>query len=247
MDRQSVRIYHIRITLDETEPPIWRLIAVPSEFTLGDLHLLIQIAMGWEDDHLHQFTQRLKGKKPTAEEQEKHFSRPRDPNAHREFYDRLRGWRSFVPTCDPMGGPINMEGEDEDAFTLADVLPKPRSKLHYEYDFGDGWRHTIELQAIADPEPGKVYPVCLDGKRACPPEDCGGVWGYEKIVQRIRAAQAKTDDSSREEGEAPAAAADPTVAEYDEWIDVCFSEYDPEAFDLEAVNAEFARLETTEE
>ncbi len=63
----------------------------------------------------------------------------------------------------------------EGAITLADMCPKVKSKLIYEYDFGDGWEHVIEVQKIVEPEPGVKYPVCLAGKKACPPEDCGGV------------------------------------------------------------------------
>lgn len=58
-------------------------------------------------------------------------------------------------------------------------------KLEYEYDFGDGWGHTIKVrkvQVAIDPE---APPRCVAGARACPPEDCGGVWGYARILDLL--------------------------------------------------------------
>jgi|AntRauTorckE5430_2_1112549.scaffolds.fasta_scaffold06444_5 hypothetical protein len=57
--------------------------------------------------------------------------------------------------------------------------------LIYEYDFGDGWEHSIEVQKVLDAEPGEVYPKLLKGKGACPPEDCGGIGGYYHLVEAI--------------------------------------------------------------
>ena len=54
--------------------------------------------------------------------------------------------------------------------------------LEYEYDFGDGWSHKVILVGILLKEPGFKYPRCVDGQRACPPEDCGGVRGYEELL-----------------------------------------------------------------
>ncbi len=60
-----------------------------------------------------------------------------------------------------------------------------RLQLDYEYDFGDGWQHTIELEEVTEAQPGVRYPRCLDGARACPPEDTGGVWGFVDFVEAI--------------------------------------------------------------
>ena len=55
--------------------------------------------------------------------------------------------------------------------------------LHqYEYDFGDSWEHKVVLEKIIPAEEGEKYPKCIAGKRACPPEDCGGIWGYEELL-----------------------------------------------------------------
>ncbi len=61
---------------------------------------------------------------------------------------------------------------------LAQFLQQPGDRIHYSYDFGDGWEHDIVLEKRLNPEPGVQMPACLAGKGACPPEDCGGPWGY---------------------------------------------------------------------
>jgi len=59
------------------------------------------------------------------------------------------------------------------------------SKIEYTYDFGDNWRHTIELEEILEPVKGFKYPFCVDGERACPPEDCGGPSGYMELLEKL--------------------------------------------------------------
>jgi len=60
---------------------------------------------------------------------------------------------------------------------LGDILPEGggRARFEYEYDFGDGWLHEVLFEGRLRTEPGKRYPLCLEGERACPPEDVGGV------------------------------------------------------------------------
>ena len=96
-----------------------------------------------------------------------------------------------------------------------DQLVGKRDKLIYEYDFGDGWEHDLKIEKVFAPEPGVRYPRCTKGKRACPPDDCGGPWGYEHLIEALR-------DPKHEEHE-----------EMTEWIG---DEFDPEAFDLDEVN-----------
>lgn len=68
---------------------------------------------------------------------------------------------------------------------LGDLLSRPRDRLVYEYDFGDGWEHDVVLEAIAQAQPGVRYPRVIAGKRACPPEDVGGPFGYEEFAAAI--------------------------------------------------------------
>lgn len=217
MTAKKKQVYVIRMTLNGSKPTIWRKLAVPSDITLGELHEVIQIAMGWTDSHLHQFVLQDKGLKPSPQEIAR---RIRQDDFDGAFMDRMGGRRVFVTTVTPWGEPGEMEGEDEDAVTLVEVCPKAKSKLIYEYDFGDGWEHTIEVQKILEPESGVEYPVCLGGKKACPPEDCGGIWGYYELLDAI---------------------ADPKHDRHDELREWLGGEFDPDAFDLEEVNAVLAQ------
>jgi tetratricopeptide (TPR) repeat protein len=109
---------------------------------------------------------------------------------------------------------------DERKVTLAEVLPRERAKLVYEYDFGDGWEHDVLVEKVLDAEPGVKYPACVAGKRACPPEDCGGVWGYANLVEAVN---------------------DPEHPEHDEMLEWLGGGFDPEAFDVERVSRALQR------
>jgi len=93
--------------------------------------------------------------------------------------------------------------------------------LVYLYDFGDGWEHTIKIERLADPEPGVLYPRLIEVRGGCPPEDCGGPFGYAEL----RAAIANPKHERH--------------AELTEWIG---EDFDPEADDAEALIAEVAAL-----
>ncbi len=85
----------------------------------------------------------------------------------------------------------------------------------YEYDFGDGWEHELRVEKIAPAEPSIRYPRCLAGKRACPPEDCGGIPGYEHLQEVL---------------------SNPKNKEYKELRDWLGYDLEPEAFDLDEIN-----------
>jgi hypothetical protein len=146
------QVYRFRIQLADVTPPIWRRIEVPDSYTFWDLHVAVQDAMGWLDYHLHEF-------------------QLRDPRNGDEVLVGLpdeEGWddRDIMP---------DWEAKIVDYFTLEN------RNARYLYDFGDDWVHTLELETIQPSERGETYPRCVDGSRACPPEDCGGVGGYEDI------------------------------------------------------------------
>jgi hypothetical protein len=105
---------------------------------------------------------------------------------------------------------------DERRVRLSQVVKREKARFVYEYDFGDGWQHEILVEKISAPEPDQVYPICVKGKRSCPPEDVGGPWGYANFLEAI-----ENEDHPEHE-------------DYLDWIDGSF---DPEEFDLEAVNA----------
>jgi hypothetical protein len=72
---------------------------------------------------------------------------------------------------------------DERAACVGHLLPMPKARLTWTYDFGDGWEHDIVVEDIMGAAPILSYPICIGGKRACPPEDCGGPGGYQEILK----------------------------------------------------------------
>jgi hypothetical protein len=115
-----------------------------------------------------------------------------------------------------------LEMHDEEEVTLAQVAPREGLKFHYEYDFGDSWMHQVLVEKVLSAVSGQSYPVCIKGRRACPPEDVGGMWGYYDFLDAL-------EDPDHEEHES-----------YLEWIG---GEFDPEAFDLDEVNEALSDLQ----
>jgi len=99
---------------------------------------------------------------------------------------------------------------DERKARLGEVLPAVKSKMRWDYDFGDGWEHDVVVEVIELARSDVTYPVCLTGKRACPPEDCGGPWGYSNLL---------------------AALSDPTHEEHEELTEWVGIDFDPADFD----------------
>jgi hypothetical protein len=91
--------------------------------------------------------------------------------------------------------------------------------FHYEYDFGDSWEHKILLEKILPFDTKTALPVCIKGKRACPPEDCGGIWGYEELLEAI---------------------SNPKHPDHENMLEWLGGEFDPEEFDLEEINGNLA-------
>ncbi len=74
---------------------------------------------------------------------------------------------------------------NEGEFLLGDVLSEVGSKMRWDYDFGDGWEHGVTVEAIGPRKVGVDYPICVAGRRVGPPEDCGGPWGYENLLEAL--------------------------------------------------------------
>ena len=79
------------------------------------------------------------------------------------------------------------DGVDSTKTKLSELIPEKTKRLafRYEYDFGDGWEHKVQFEGRRPTDPKVKYPVCIEGERACPPEDCGGVWGYSDLLEAI--------------------------------------------------------------
>lgn len=92
------------------------------------------------------------------------------------------GWSTPYPDADWSGDFL-----DARKARLGDVLEDVGTKkLVYLYDFGDGWEHTIKVERLDDPEPGVRYPRLIEVRGRCPPEDCGGPWGYAELLEAIK-------------------------------------------------------------
>ena len=116
----------------------------------------------------------------------------------------------YYGTPDP-----DIEVTNETSIKLDRVVSEAGDKFVYEYDFGDSWEHVILVEKILQPETGVNYPICLGGKRACPPEDCGGIWGYGDLLEAIQ---------------------DPAHPEHEEMLEWLGGRFDPEEFDVDMVN-----------
>ena len=105
--------------------------------------------------------------------------------------------------------------KDASETSISDAFTRKGVKGVYIYDFGDGWKHEVLVESIMDPDPSIEYPICIDGKRRCPPEDCGGVSGYYRLLSILK---------------------DLTHEEYDDVVEWVGDDIDPERFDCEDVN-----------
>jgi hypothetical protein len=111
---------------------------------------------------------------------------------------------------------------------LSAVADWPGDKLRYEYDFGDGWDHDIVIEAVQPAEQGVAYPRCIRGKRACPPEDCGGIWGYYELLNTLA--------NPRHENHAQMLF----------WLGISSpAGFDPDYFDLDEANSYLAKISKT--
>ena len=108
---------------------------------------------------------------------------------------------------------------DENRLTLNSLVKSGVARFAYTYDFGDNWEHTIVIESRAPPLEPASYPTCVAGKRHCPPEDCGGPWGYEHLLAVL------------------ADPAHPEPAEQSEWLG---EELDPDEFAIDSANATLA-------
>lgn len=191
--------YQIKVTLENIRPPIWRRLLVPSDCTMDALHCAIQTAMGWSDTHLYAF---------------------RTKNRHIEIPDPDNMWDA--------GWSSRPKPEDSAKVHFSEVA-KPGEKIHYDYDFGDNWEHTILIEEATETDDISARKaVCLKGKRTCPPEDCGGPWGYQRLLELLATPKRELDGDEKQ-----------TV----EWIG---GEWDAEAFDLDEVNQTLADWKTNQ-
>ena len=184
MSKKYDTVYQFKITLKGIKPPIWRRIQVSETYTFWDLHVAIQDSMGWTDTHLHHF----------------------------EIKNPATGMREEIGIPDEDF--IDMTIRPGWKWEIANYFSSQNDKAEYIYDYGDDWEHSIKLEKIFQRNEGIEYPVCTGGARACPPEDCGGIWGYQDFLEAIM---------------------DPKNPQHEEMLDWVGGNFDPESFDAKDV------------
>jgi hypothetical protein len=166
-------MFQLKVTLLDTQPPIWRRVLVDGASTLDHLHEVIQAAFGWWNYHLHEF--------------------------------EVGRTRYSVPDPDVDWG----DPPRDERRSRIDAIAGEGSSFGYTYDFGDGWEHKITVEKVLPGDATPTLPACIDGRRACPPEDCGGTWGFRELLEIL---------------------ADPSHPDHDERREWIGHPFDPEAF-----------------
>lgn len=175
--------FEFEVTLEGATPRVWRTLHIPAGFTLAALHDTLQLAFGWEDSHLHEFTV---GKQVYGIPDEE-------------------GWD-------------DREVIDDRTVALGELNLRKGSKLRYLYDFGDNWEVALKVTRALD---DVASAQCVAGERAGPPDDCGGVWGFEELINAF---------------ENPSA---PESRERLEWVG---PRWKPDVFDVTRVNRGLKRV-----
>ncbi|MBW3469134.1 plasmid pRiA4b ORF-3 family protein [Arthrospiribacter ruber] len=152
----------LKINLENMPFPIYRKVLVPSDIQMDELHLVIQVAMGWENAHLYQFSDK-KGRSKIMVQREVEKD---------EFWGGLHG-----------------DEFNADEISLMEFLAYTDGKTFwYWYDFGDDWWHKISIQKVTKKDLADTFgdtPFCTEAKGLCPPEDCGGPWGFANLEEAI--------------------------------------------------------------
>ncbi|MDR2140248.1 MAG: plasmid pRiA4b ORF-3 family protein [Deltaproteobacteria bacterium] len=188
-------LYSFRIELKRITPKIWRDFYVPADTDLLEFHRLLARVMGWHGRHLFFFV--IGG----VEYYNPNLGRESEPGLLNIYIEEEEGEAPF---------------KDLDEITLDSLGLKEGDKIQYVYDMGDDWEHVITVKSLNYvPAKLKQRRGCLGGARACPPEDCGGVPGYQRVL---------------------AAVADPEhkgIDDISSWVN---ASYDPTGFDPDRVN-----------
>jgi len=183
-------LYQLRVSLLHISPPIWSRPQVPAGITMYNMHRVLQVAMGWSSSHLYEL-----------EVGNRRVGEPEQDSLGAKFFPRR-------------------QVTDAHAVHLLEVAPGPGDSFFYEYDSGDSWRHRIVVEEVLAEVPGGEWPLCLAGKRACPPEDCGGVSAYYHLLHCLKNP------------------GDTNCAELNDWA----GSYSPNSFDMGWVNQQLGAL-----
>ncbi|MGE0633395.1 MAG: plasmid pRiA4b ORF-3 family protein [Pseudobdellovibrionaceae bacterium] len=158
--KAAPKVYEFTVSLEGTSPVVWRKFLAHEIINLDELHLLIQMTMGWEAKHLFEFV----------------------------FGDKIYAHPAHAD---------EMNLESTEGILLSDVLGGGK-EFSYIYDFGDYWKHKVEITNVLEHDPRLNYPACIAGENACPPEDCGGPGGYEELKEVLTGKKSDEKDEMLE-------------------------------------------------
>lgn len=183
--------FHIRIKLNNAPVNIWRELVVPSNITLEMLAYVLIDAMGWKHEHLYQYI---------AKNNVCYLN-------SRELKERDSSFFAFLS---------RVEYKNSEKVTLEKVLQPKGERLKFEYDYGDSWTHDLWVKGARDYTKDEEPVIkLLKAHGECPPEDCGGVWGYANLLELNKKKRKTAEDKERLE-----------------WYDIP-KDFDPEVCDLE--------------
>ncbi len=191
MEQKKYKYYEIKVSIRDTHPPVWRRLQIPEGITFHELNAIIQLAFDWCGYHMYSFEVGA-----TLHEEGVFIELP-------EMEDGL--WYHETK---------NSKKEKIDKYF------KEYKKMKYTYDFGDNWIHDITIEKIVETDKKLKKPICIKAKMADLPEDCGGPWGYEELLDILA-------DKKHER-----------YAEMKEWVEGGFSTWydDREYVDIEKIN-----------
>ncbi len=170
-----MKAYQIKIELVDSQPLIWRRVIIPADVTFKRLHDTIQLSMDWWDSHLYAFDIPREKLRITNDEE-----------SYNEFKYYSSKYKSKKPSQkeDPHGmiaGILETTIRQPQTVKIDSYLEKYKT-LDYVYDIGDNWLHRIELEKMVK-DYAYGYPTVLEGEGASPPEDVGGLGGYEEFLE----------------------------------------------------------------
>lgn len=199
-------VLQVKVSIEGSEPAIWRFLEVDSSLTLDSIHEVLQTTFGWRNSHLHSFTDT-------------------DP------YERLRPVNGKLPEPRRWVSLDLLEDSDDDLpemdWSLGQILTPDSGPLFYEYDFGDGWTHRLELVGSLPAPASAARARLLDGARRAPLEDSGGIGGYHDLLDALA-------DPGHDEHE--------DLKAWVAWTAGPWQEFDPEQLDIDSVNKEMTLL-----
>ena len=189
---ETKREFHIRVKLNDAPVNIWRELVVPSNITLELLAYVLLDAMGWEHEHLYQFIG-----KNDVRYINSHEMKEQERNSFLSFFSRV-------------------QYQNSEKTSLEMVLQPKGERMKFEYDSGDSWIHDVWVKGVRDYALGEEPVIkLLKAHGECPPEDCGGVWGYAELLELNKKKRKTAEEKERLE-----------------WYDIPKG-FDPEDCDLE--------------